>query len=273
MFTEPYMQRAILAALFMGPLCALLGVFVTARRLAFFSDTIAHAALTGIALGFWLGFAQPTVAMVSFSLLIAVLMTWLKEKTQIWTDTIMALLLSGSVAAGIIILSLTRRNYQGDLHKYLFGNIVAVSSLEVWASAGLLVLVSVAIFCRLSSWTLLTAHEEIAQVCGVPVRALNYAFVLGLTLTVAVTIRLLGIVLVTSLLVIPPASARNLSHNLRQQIWLSVLAGLASGLGGTVASYHLDLPCGPAIVLFAITLFILSLMLNPLLQKRSVALT
>src|SRR5437588_7182869 len=96
MFTEPYMQRALLAALFMGPLCALLGVFVTARRLAFFSDTIAHAALTGIALGFWLGLVDPTVAMVSFSLVVAGLMTWLKEKTQIWTDTLMALLLSGS---------------------------------------------------------------------------------------------------------------------------------------------------------------------------------
>lgn len=271
MFTEPYMQRAILAALFMGPLCALLGVFVTARRMAFFSDTIAHAALTGIALGFWLGFTQPTVAMVAFSLLVAALMTFLKEKTQIWTDTIMALLLSGSVATGIILLSLTRRNYQGDLHKYLFGNIVSISSMEVWASAGLFLLVSLVVFSRLSSWTLLTAHEEMAQVCGVPVRALNYAFVLGLTLTVAITIRLLGIVLATSLLVIPPASARNLSRNLRQQIWLSVLIGLTSGLGGTVASYYFDLPCGPAIVLFAIALFVLSLLLNPLLAKKTAA--
>lgn len=259
MFTEPYMQRALLAALFMGPLCALLGVFVTARRLAFFSDTIAHAALTGIALGFWLGLVEPTAAMVSFSLVVAGLMTWLKEKTQIWTDTLMALLLSGSVAAGIILLSLTRRNYQGDLHRYLFGDIVAVGPLEVWASAGLFLLVTSVILLGLSSWTLLTAHEEMASVCGIPVRPLNYAFVLGLTLTVAVTIRLLGIILVTSLLVIPPAAARNLSRNLRQQIWLSIVIGLVSGLGGTAASYHLDLPCGPTIVLAAIGLFILSL--------------
>jgi ABC-type Mn2+/Zn2+ transport system permease subunit len=232
---------------------------VTARRLAFFSDTIAHAALTGVALGFWAGLAQPTLAMVAFSLLIAGLMTWLKEKTQIWTDTIMALLLSGSVAAGIIILSLSRRNYQGDLHKYLFGDIVAVSGLEVWLSAALFLVITVVVFGRLSAWTLLTAHEEIAQVCGISVRALNYAFVLGLTLTLAVTIRLLGIILVTSLIVIPSATARNLSRNLRQQICISALVGLISGLGGTVLSYHLDLPCGPAIVLFGIVLFALSL--------------
>src|SRR5947207_11045778 len=103
MFTEPFMQRAFLAALFLAPLCALLGVFVIARRMAFFSDTVSHSALAGVALGFWLGFAEPTVPMVGFSLLVAALMMWLKERTEVLSDTIMALLLSGPVALGGII--------------------------------------------------------------------------------------------------------------------------------------------------------------------------
>src|SRR6187200_2827800 len=101
MFTEPFMQRALLAALFLGPLCALLGVFVIARRMAFFSDTISHAALTGVALGFWFGMADPTLPLIAFSLLIAGGIIWLRERTELLTDTIMALLLSGSVAVGM----------------------------------------------------------------------------------------------------------------------------------------------------------------------------
>src|SRR3954465_6944042 len=89
MFTEPFMKRALLAALFLGPLCALLGVFVIARRMAFFSDTVSHSALAGVALGFWLGFVEPTLPMIGFSLLVAVAMVWLKEKTELLTDTIM----------------------------------------------------------------------------------------------------------------------------------------------------------------------------------------
>src|SRR6267378_8513094 len=96
MFTEAFMLRALLATLFLAPLCALLGVFVIARRMAFFSDTVSHSALAGVALGFWWGFAEPTVPMVLFSLLVAAAMLWLKENTELLTDAIMALLLSGS---------------------------------------------------------------------------------------------------------------------------------------------------------------------------------
>src|SRR5580698_5803257 len=97
MLENPFMQRALLAALFLGPLCALLGVFVVARRMAFFSDTISHSALAGVALGFWMGFIEPVVPMVGFSVLVAMLMIWLKERTELLTDTIMALMLSCTV--------------------------------------------------------------------------------------------------------------------------------------------------------------------------------
>jgi ABC-type Mn2+/Zn2+ transport system permease subunit len=263
MFTEAFMVRALLAALCLGPLSALLGVFVTARRMSFFSDTVAHAALAGVALGFLLGLSDPTVPLVLFSLLVAVAILWLKEHTELLTDTIMALLLSGSVAAGIIILSLLK-GYRGELHQYLFGDILAVGNQEVWLAGLLLVAVAAWIFWRLSDLVLLTAHEEVAHVCGVPVRRLNYVFVLVLTLTVAVSIRLLGIILVTSLLVIPPAAARNLARNLRQQILLSIAVGAVGGAGGTMMAYQLDVPCGPAIVVACLMIFVLTLAVDKL---------
>lgn len=258
MLTEAFMQRALAAALLLGPLCALLGVFVTARRMAFFSDTIAHGALTGVALGIWLGLADLTLPMILFSLAIAAGILYLKEKTDLLTDTIMALLLSGSVALGILILSLTKGS-RSEIHSYLFGDILAVQNQDVWFAAILFAVVFIGLFTSLSPLALITASEELAHVSGIPVRTANYLFVLVLTVTVALSIRLLGIILVTSLIVVPPATARNISRNLRQQLVTSVLVGLVGSLAGTMFAYKLDVPCGPAIVLSCIALFILSL--------------
>ncbi|MDX1950751.1 MAG: metal ABC transporter permease [Verrucomicrobiota bacterium] len=267
MFTESFMVRALAAALMLAPLSALLGVFVTARRMAFFSDTIAHGALAGIALGMWLGMTDMTLPMVLFSLAIAAIILWLKEKTNLLTDTIMALLLSGSVAFGIVILSL-QQGSRGEIHAYLFGDILAVDTQDIWLAAALLIIVAFALFRFLSPMALITANEEMAHVCGIRVRRFNYLFVLVLTLTVAVTIRLLGIILVTSLLVIPAATGRNLSRNLRQQIISSILVGLLGGFSGVLISYRLDVPCGPAIVLACIALFILSLAVDRFFLNR-----
>ena len=252
------MQRALLAALFLGPLCAFMGVFVTARRMAFFSDTISHAALTGVALGFWFGLADPTWPMVFVSLAVAFGIMWLRENTDLLSDTIMALLLSSSVAVGVIILTLLK-SPRGELHSYLWGDILAIGPQDVWLAAALFVVVGTALLWQLTSVTLLTAHEDMAQVCGVRVRHLNYLFVLVLTLAVALTIRLVGIILVTALIVIPPAAARGVSRNLRQQLVFSILFGLLGSVGGTLLSYQLDVPCGPTIVLACVTLFLGSL--------------
>lgn len=270
MFTEPFMIRAFLAALLLSPLCAFLGVFVIARRMSFFSDTIAHGALAGVALGVWLGMTDLTIPMIIFGLLVAAAILWIKEHTELLTDTIMALLLSGSVALGIIILSLLRGG-SSRIHSYLFGDILAVATQDVIFAAVLFVIVMAGLFWRLSSMTLLSAHEDMAYVCGVPVRALNFAFILVLTITVALSIRLLGIILVTALLVVPPSAARNVSRNLRQQIILSILLGLLGGVSGILLSYQLNVPCGPAIVLSCIALFIATLIWGKLVAPKPLA--
>lgn len=268
MLTEPFLQRALLTALCMAPLCALMGVFVTARGMAFFSDTIAHAALLGIALGIVWGFADPTLPMVVVQLVIAGAFLWLRENTSLLTDTIMALLLSGSVSAGMVVLSRVK-SFRGELHQYLFGDILSVGEADVWLSLILLVVVAVWLFVFLSPLSLITAQPELALVSGVKVRWLNFAFIVVLTLVVAASIRLMGIILVTSLLVIPPAAARNISSTLRQQIIISVLTGLLGGAGGVFLSYRLDdVPTGPTIVLTCIGLFIVSLATRRIFKPR-----
>jgi len=262
------MQRALTAALLLGPVCALLGVFVTARRMAFFSDTISHAALAGIALGFLWGFSDPTFPLILFSLLVAGALIWLKENTELLTDTIMALLLSGSVALGILMMS-RLKNYRGELHRYLFGDILAITSQDLLLSTGLFLLIFIGLFFVLNRLTLLTAHEDLAHISGVNVRLLNYGFVVVLTLAVALSIRLLGILLVTSLMVIPSASARNVSRSLRQQILLSLLFGCLASCGGTLVAYPLELASGPAIVMTSILIFILTLVVGKLFLNRS----
>jgi ABC-type Mn2+/Zn2+ transport system permease subunit len=268
MFTEAFMQRALLAALLLGPVCALLGVFVTARRMAFFSDTIAHGALTGVALGIWLGIADLTLPMVLFSLAMAAGILYLKEKTDLLTDTIMALLLSGSVALGIVIWKFSNGS-PAEIHSFLFGDILAVDDRDVWLAAILFAIVMFGMFTWLSPLALITANEELAHVCGIPIRMANYLFVLILTVAVALSIRLLGIILVTSLIVVPPATARNVSRNLRQQLISSVAVGIVGALGGTLFAYKFDVPCGPAIVLSCIALFIISLALGRIRTWRT----
>lgn len=257
MLTEPYMQRALLIAVLLAPLCGVLGVFVTARRMSFFSETVAHGSLAGVAIGLALGI-DTSWPILGVSLVVALLVLWLRENTDLLTDTIMALLMSGFMAAGVVGFS-KLRGFRGELHRYLFGDILSVGWPDVVLAGVVGAFVLAFLVARLSPMALMTLSEDLAHVSGTSVRRLNLVFVVLLTLTVALSIRLLGIILVTSLLVIPPATARNVAFTLRQELLLSLVCGLLSGILGVVASYQFDLPCGPAIVLTAVGLFLLSL--------------
>lgn len=260
---EPFMQRALLVALALGPICGFLGVFVTARRMAFFSDTISHAALTGVAAGFLAGFEEPTIPVLLYCSLVAVAMLWLREKTQLLNDTIMAVLLSSSVAGGVVLLSL-QRNRWAELDKFLLGDILSVNWTDVGVAWGVAFFVAGVLLWKLTPLVLLTTHEDLAHVGGIRVRAMNYGFVILLTVAVSLSIRALGILLVTSLIVLPPAIARSLSHNLRQHIMLSFIVGVVGAGGGVLSSYPLNLPTGPTITLTLSLLFVLSLVVRRL---------
>ncbi|MGC8828644.1 MAG: metal ABC transporter permease [Verrucomicrobiia bacterium] len=254
-----FMQRALAAAALLSPLCALLGVFVISRKMSFFSDTVGHSALAGVAIGILIGLTNPTITLLITSLLVAILILWLRENTDLMTDTIMALLFSLMIAVAIIIFS-ALKGHNTDLHRYLFGDILSLGTTDLIILIILFIGVTLLVFIHLNDFVLVSANEELARVCDVNVRRANYIFALALTLVVAFSIRLLGIILVTSLLVIPAAASRNISKNLRQQLLFSVVFGFLSATAGTIASYYLNLPGGPCITIACVITFILSIL-------------
>ena len=203
--------------------------------------------------------------MLAVSIGVASLLLWLRQRTELLTDTILALLLSTSVALGVVIFS-QLKGYRGEMERYLFGDILSVSPMDLLTASIISVGVTVLILVWFNALTLITTHEDLAHVTGIPVRWINLGFTLALTLVVTLAIRLVGIILVTSLLVVPAATARNIACNLRQQTVIAWLLGLGSALGGVVASYSFNLPCGPTIVLVCAALFVASLALQKVVR-------
>lgn len=266
-FSEPFMVRALIAALILGPCCGLLGVFVTGRRLSFFSDTVSHGALLGIGLGVMVGWQDSLWPMMLSGFAIAALMLWLQDKTDLGADTILALLLSGAVAAGMILVSLGH-GPKSDAQGYLFGDILALGQRDLWVAGIAAAAVFGFVFMRTGLLAVWMFSEELVHIRGVSTRGLNLLFIVLLTVVVAVTVRLLGILLVTALLVIPAAAASLISGQLRTQMIWSALIGGVCAIGGVAISNSVNVPSGPAIVVCAIAAFLICLGISKLARRR-----
>ena len=269
-----FMRRALMAAFLMGPVCGLLGVFITLRGMAFFSDAIAHSALTGVALGLFLEqILQPwfnladvvwlqSLLLLVYCVGIALIMAFLFERSHLRADTIIAFCFTGSVALGVLIISKLQR-YQ-FLEGALFGDINANS----WESIGLLALLALVgflfILSNLRVLTLTTLQEELARSDGIATRRLNYILVIVVAATVALSIKLLGTLLVSALIVIPAATAKVIAPNFRVMLLAAMGVGLAASVGGVMVSYQFDTITGPTIVLCHLAFLICALFLKKL---------
>jgi ABC-type Mn2+/Zn2+ transport system permease subunit len=249
----PFMQRALIAAVIVGPLCAFLGVFVILRQMAFFSDAIAHAALTGIALGLLLQI-HPMAVLVVFSLLVAAAIVFTSERTTLPQDTVIGVYFSGALAFGVLVLN-AMEGYPIDLFAFLFGDILVVGPLDLFIMAALAIGVVAVVMSRLRVFVLLTLSPDLARAEGLPVRAYHYVFVGLLALVVTAGLKIVGVILVSALIVIPAAAARNLAQTFSAMLALSAALGLASSLAGVVTSFHFDTPTGPTIVMVSIAIF------------------
>ncbi len=254
----PQMQRAFLIAVIAGPVAGLLGAFITSRRMSFFSDAIAHAAMTGVALGFTLRLADDTRGpamqgtLVIFCVAIALVMAWLFERTTLHTDTVIAFSYAGSVALGVVLIS-RLRGYR-VLEGALFGDILAASWADVWTITALAVVTLGFLFLNLRALTLMVVQEDLARLEGFRTRRLNYFFVVLVAVVVALLLRQLGALLISGLVVVPAASARVVAGTFRRMLLLSAVFGLTGAATGVFSSYHLDTPTGPTIVLADVAL-------------------
>ncbi|MCU0549622.1 MAG: metal ABC transporter permease [Leptolyngbya sp. Prado105] len=250
----PFMQRAMIAGVLMGLLCGFLGSFVALRQLSFFSHAVGHAALVGIAIGILLQI-EPTWTLLPFTLFFGVAVLYLIDQTDLWSDSILNIVLSGALAIGVILTTFIQ-GYRGNLMGVLFGDILAVNWTDI-ALTGLLLVVSVSVLlATLKQQILLTLNQAVAKVQGVSVQFHRYLFVVLLSLTVAVAIKAIGILLVNAFLVIPAAIAKLLSHQFKPYLILSVVIGGVSSIVGMLVSGAFNFPSGPSIVLVQFCLFI-----------------
>lgn len=247
-----FMRYALISGLLLGPTCAILGVFVNLRGMAFFSDALAHSAITGVALGFmldaWTGWQlDPTIYVLIFSCLLAIGMGWLSQRTPLSRDTITAFTFTGSVALGVVLISMLGKSRM--LEGLLFGSIYSNGPADITRQALLAAIVLIFFLTQLRSLTLATLDPELARARGIRPALMHYAFSLLVAATVAVGLKMLGALLLSALIVIPAAAARIATTSFRGLIGGALLLGILAPPIGIAASAALNLPTGPAIVL------------------------
>lgn len=255
LFQYPFMQRAIAAGILMGLLCGFLGSFVALRQLSFFSHAVGHAALVGIAVGVLLQI-DPTWTLLPFTLLFGLAVLYLIDQTDLWSDSVLNIVLSGALAIGVILTTFIK-SYRGNLTGILFGDILAVNLTDLWLTLLLIVVSGTVLLSTLRQQILLTLNPAVAKVQGVSIQFHRYLFVVLLSLTVAVAIKAVGILLVNAFLVIPASTAKLLSHQFKPYLILSVVIGVMSSILGMIVSGAFSFPSGPSIVLVQFCVFLI----------------
>lgn len=263
---EPlFMKRALLALLFVSPACAAIGVLVVNFRMAFFSDAISHSAFTGVALGMLLA-VNPTITMILFGILIGLGVTNIKRRSELPTDTIIGVFLSGAVALGIVIIS-HKRALGRLLEAFLYGDVLAIGNMELVGMALLMLVVLLFIGYSYNELFLIGLNEDLARTRGTQVSAYTYVFSVLLAAVVTVTIRTIGILLVTAMLLVPAATARNFAKSAGGMFWYSCATAVFSAVGGLALSYKMGTATGATVILIATILFALTFPIK-VFQKR-----
>ena len=249
-----FMKNALLAILLMAPLFGLLSTMIVTGRMSFFSDALGHSAFTGIATGAICGIAAPIWVAVIFSVVFALLFSYVRSRSNQAADTLIGVFSSTAVALGIFIATLGGGSFT-KYNKYLIGDILSVTPSEIGVLA--LVLAAVIIFWLFYSNRLaLTAvHPQLASSRGIPVGLSQTVFTVAISVVVTLSISSIGLLILNSLLVLPAASSRNVARNLKQYHLLSILFALFAGLTGLCLSYYLGTSAGAAISLVLALIF------------------
>jgi ABC-type Mn2+/Zn2+ transport system permease subunit len=255
-FMEPFMQRALLGALGVGVLCAVVGTFVVLLGLSFIGEGVAHGSLAGLALAYVLRLDLVLVG-IPFGVVLALLIGFLAEKTRTRFDAAVGVVFSTSAALGIAVISAVR--VFPDLLSFMFGNVLAIRWLDLQLLAvagGLVILLLLALHKEL---VLMAFDPEMARVVGVPTRLLHYLLLALIGLTVVVSVRTVGIILITALLIIPASTGRQVAERVPTMMLAAVAVSCLSAVGGLLLSYHFNISSGASIVLCAAALFAASL--------------
>ena len=248
-----FMKNALLGVLLVTPMFGLLGTMVVNNKMAFFADALGHSALTGIAIGVILGISNPIWSMLAFSLMLAVVIIKVKNVNTSSTDTIIGVFASTAVALGVVILS-----FRGGFTKYsvyLIGDLLSISPIDLLILPIIFIIVIIIWTIAFNKLLLVSVNQLLARSRGINVEFYEYLFTITVAVIVTISIQWVGVLIISSMLVLPAAAARNISSNIRQYHIYSIAIALISGVSGLILSYFLGSASGATMVLISSLFF------------------
>lgn len=245
-----FMQRAVVAGLLVAVICPLVGIFVVMRRLSMIGDTLSHASLAGIAAGMLGGF-YPLWGALMFSLAAAIGVEQLRKRFPQYAELSISIVLSAGIGLATVLISLAN-SFNADLMSYLFGSIIAVNMLDIYTILALSVIIIVSVRLLYKEFFYMAFDEEGAELAGIPVAALNIYFTVLTAMTIVVSMRVVGMLMVSSLMVVPVAAGLLISRSFKNTVFLSVAFAIISVIAGLITSYYFDLAPGGSIVLTSV---------------------
>lgn len=248
-----FFQHALLGSLLASIACGLVGTYIVTRRLVFISGGLTHASFGGIGLGLYTGIS-PILSAALFAVLSAFGVEWLSKRKDMREDSAIAVFWTLGMALGIMFTFLSP-GFAPDLSAYLFGNILTITASDIALLGVLSVVLTVFFGLYLRPIVSIAFDREFARSQGLPVEFFEYALMLFIALTIVACLRMVGIVLVISLLTIPQMTANLFSHRFHRIIWLSIGIGYLSCLGGLLLSFYLNVPSGASIIFFSILIY------------------
>ena len=256
-----FMKNAFLAVLLVTPLFGLLSTMVVSNRMAFFSDSLGHGAFTGLAVGVLLGWLSPLLSLVAFSVVFALLITYIKNRSSASTDTIIGVFSSTGIALGLMLMS--RGGGFNKYSSYLIGDLLSISPEEIGSLFFVFLAVVLVWALVFNSLLVLSINASFARSRGIAAFLTEGLFASVLAVVVAVSIQWVGLLIINSLLVLPAAAARNIAQDVKSYHLLSVAIALLSGVAGLLLAYYCNMAAGASIVVVAAAVFFLTLLLKP----------
>lgn len=266
LLSYPFMQRALVEAVLVGGVCALVGVYVVLNGLSFIGAGISHSAFGGVAIGLLAGI-DPTLSALGFSFLVALSIGAISDAGRVKHDTAVGIFFAATMALGVLLISFLKGFYV-DIFGYLFGNILAVTNADLLMSAVMAALIVAAVQLFYKELLAMSFDAEHARVIGLPVRALGFMLLGLISLTIVVSVKAVGVVLVSAMVVTPAAAAQQLTKRFPVMLALSVLFGVTSSLGGLLLAYAANIPSGATIVLIATLIFFASWAFSPKRNRK-----
>ena len=255
--TYDFIKNSFLAIVIIAPLFGLLGTMIVNNKMSFFSDALGHSALTGVALGALIGISNYSISMIIFAVIFALLLSYVKRKSVIATDTLISVFSSTAIAIGLVILS-----KYGGINKYsayLVGDILSITPSEILILLVTLIVTVIIWVVICNKLLAISVNSVLAKTKGIKTEIIENIFAVLIAVIVMVTIRWIGILLINSLLILPAASSRNISRNVREYTLFAIILSLISGILGIILSFTFGFATGPLIVVISAVIYFITL--------------